>query len=146
MTSRKAIFAALFAKVSGLAGLQTVSRRVRAWGDVQPPDQPALFQVEGKQTASPRPGIGLGTVWTFHAELVVYAHVENTVAGADLVDLLNDLVDAVVAALAPLPGLDTQTLGGLVTDVRIDGTIDTSEGRLGDQSVAIIPLVITATA
>lgn len=144
MTSRKQVFAALFALASNAAGFQTKSRRVRAWGDVQPPDQPALFQVEGKQTATTTPAVG--TKWTYHAELVLYAHVENTGNGADLVDLLNDLVDAVVGAIAPPLGLDTQTLGGLVTDVRIDGTIDTSEGRLGDQAVAIIPILITATA
>lgn len=142
MTSRKSIFAALFALVSGAPGFQTTSRTVKNWADVASPDQPALFQVEGKQDAGARAAIG--TVWTFHAELVLYAHQANTVDGADVVDLLNELVDAVLAKLAPLPGLDTQTLGGLVTDVRVQGTIDTSEGRLGPQAVAIIPIVITS--
>ena len=33
-----------------------------------------------------------------------------------------------------------QTLGGLVHDCRIAGDIETDEGRLGDQAVAIIPI------
>ena len=35
---------------------------------------------------------------------------------------------------------------GLVTDVRVQGTIETSEGRLGPQAVAVIPITIIATA
>ena len=35
-----------------------------------------------------------------------------------------------------------QTLGGLVAHAWIDGVIETDEGVLGDQAVAIIPVVI----
>lgn len=143
MTSRESIFAALFALASNAAGFTTKSRTVKTWADVAPADQPALFQVEGKQHADSRALVG--PKWTFHAELIVYAHQQNTVNGADLVSVLNAQVDAVVAALAPATGFDAQTLGGRVTDVRIDGDIETSEGRLGEQAVAIIPLLIIAT-
>jgi hypothetical protein len=143
MTSREQIFAALFALASTATGFVTKSRTLRGWVDVAPPDQPAFFQVEGKQHAQSQPGVG--TKWTFHAELVVYAHQANTVNGADLVSVLNAQVDALVATLAPGPAGDPQTLGGRVTDVRIDGDIETSEGRLGEQAVAIIPVIIIAT-
>jgi hypothetical protein len=143
MTSRKQIFAALFALVSGNAAFVTKSRTVKNWSEVGPADQPALFQVEGKQDGQVHPAAG--TKWTFHAELVLYAHQANTVDGADVVDLLNELVDTVLTAIAPGPAFDQQTLGGLVTDCRVEGTIDTSEGRLGSQAVAIIPVVIIAT-
>lgn len=143
MTSRKAIFAALFALARTSAGFVTTSRALKVWDDVAPADQPALYQVEGKQVAVVLPRTP--TKWTFHAELVIYTHEQNATGGADVVDLLNDLVDAVVAALAPRPG-ESQTLGGLVTDCRIDGSIDTSEGRLGHQAVAIIPILIIANA
>jgi hypothetical protein len=143
MTSRRQIFAALFALVSSPPGFKTASRTVKSWADVDSADQPALFQVEGKQEAEARPAIG--KKWVFHAELVIYAHQANTTNGADVVDLLNDLVDTVVSRLAPPLGLENQTLGGLVTDARVEGTIETSEGRLGQQAVAIIPVVIVAT-
>lgn len=144
MTSRKAIFAALFALVSAPVGFVTKSRRAESWSGYPAANQPALFQCEGGQDAQRQPR--LPTKWTFHAELVLYAHAENVAAGGDVVDLLNDLVDAVVAAIEPLPGRECQTLGGLVTDVRIDGAIETDEGRLGQQAVAIIPLIIIANA
>lgn len=142
--SRRAIFAALFAQLAAVPGFQTRSRRLKSWSDVAPPDQPALFQVEQTQDAQRTPR--MPTKWTLHAELAIYAHEANTTNGADLSDLLNDLVDGVVAALEPLPGQETQTLGGLVTDVRIDGAIETDEGRLGQQAVAVIPLLIIATS
>lgn len=144
MSSRKAVFAALYALASGAAGFQTKSRTVRLFSDVAAPDQPAFFQSEGKQVRTvSAPGTQGKDTW--HAELILYAHEANVPEGGDVVDLLNDLVDAVLAALAPPLGVDKQTLGGLVTDCRVDGTIDTSEGRLGQQAVAVIPVVIIAT-
>lgn len=144
MTSRRAIFAALFAQLATVPGFKTRSRRLRAWGDVPPIEQPALFQVEQTQDAARAPR--QPTKWTFHAELAIYAHARNTAPGADVVDLLNDLVDGVVAALEPSPGQECQTLGGLVTDLRIDGAVETDEGRLDEQAVAVIPLLIIATS
>lgn len=139
MTSREAIFAALFARVSGASGFVTTSRALKHWNDVKPDQQPALFQLESDQlgeSAYRKP-----TKWTFRAELYVYVHQQNT--SGDVVSLLNTQVDAVVATLEPSPATNDQTLGGLVTDCRIDGAIETSEGRLEKQAVAIIPLLIT---
>jgi hypothetical protein len=56
--------------------------------------------------------------------------------------LLNPLLDAVETALAPDPGSDTQTLGGLAEHCWIGGRIETDEGALGDQAVAILPVEI----
>jgi hypothetical protein len=52
---------------------------------------------------------------------------------------LNQLVDAIELALSPGPAFEEQTLGGLVSHCRIVGEIETDEGVLGDQAVAIIP-------
>jgi len=143
MTSREQIFAALFALVSNATGFVTKSRTIKSWADVSPPDCPALFQLEGKQHAKSEPMVG--TKWTFRAEFYVYVDQANALNGADLVSVLNTQVDAVVAALQAIPGLDNQTLGGRVTDVRVDGEIETDEGRIGQKAVAIIPVLITAT-
>lgn len=156
MVSREAIFAALFARVSTAAtgaapAFVTSSRTVRHWNDVTAAEQPALFQSEG-----PQPAVtvyGQPTKWMLKGELYVYCHKANLTAGVtDVVTLLNNCIDAVVAALGhdvppffqnlaptPAPGL---TSAGLVGDVRIVGAIETDEGRLGDQAVAVIPLEI----
>lgn len=142
MNSREAIFAALFARASTPSRLQTKSRSLKSWTDVAPPDQPALFQSEGKQTAAVLPG--LPTKWTFRAELVLYVHAANCAQDQDVVTVLNTLVDEIVTALDREPGVGRQTLGGLVHDCRIQGDIETDEGRLGQQAVAIIPIEIIA--
>jgi hypothetical protein len=146
VTSRKQIFAALFALATepGPSAFQTTGRIAKHWSDVSPADQPAFYQLEGKQVGVTIPRTP--TKWTFHAEWLIYAHSKNTIGGDALVDLLNDLIDAAVALVTPTPGRETQTLGELVTDVRLDGTIELSNGLLGDQAVAILPLIIIANA
>jgi hypothetical protein len=142
VVSREQIFAALFALSQSATGFLTRSRSIEMWEKVPSEMQPALYQSEGRQTAE-GPSQRL-TKWTFFAEWTVYAHAANT--SGDVVTLLNTLVDALVAALDPGPAYDAQTLGGLVTSCRIIGDIETSEGRLGPQAVAIIPLLIIANA
>lgn len=137
MINREAIFAALFAAVSSAAQFNTKSRKLKDFGEVSPADQPALFQTQGKETAvSP---YRQPTRWTLHASLYVYAH-QNSLDKLPST-ALNDLIDAIEAKLAPGPDGE-QTLGGLVSHCRIVGDIETDEGVLGDQAVAIIPIEI----
>jgi hypothetical protein len=61
--------------------------------------------------------------------------------------VLNPLIDALEAALAPLPMNGVwQNLGfpASVMHTYINGTIETDEGALGDQAVAIVPVEILA--
>ncbi len=139
MTSREAIYAALFALVSATPGIRTSSRRLRLWPDVSPADQPAIFMSQIGETAETT--TNLATRWRLQVEFYLYVHTQestNSPASA-----LNPLVDAVVNALMP-PNQEKQTLGGLVHYCRINGQIKTDEGVLGDQAVAIIPVEIMA--
>jgi hypothetical protein len=139
--NREAIHAALFALVSSRAGFITTSRRLRHWSDVAPIEQPALFQAQGSEQAQRT--TGFAPKWTLEAKLYLYVNTSDALSPAQA---LNPLLDAVVAALAPLPQQERQTLGGLVHDCRIEGAIETDEGMLGDQAVCIIPIrIITAT-
>ena len=56
--------------------------------------------------------------------------------------VLNPLLDAIEAALAPPASSNVQTLGGLVCHAWIAGKIETDEGALGGQAVAIVPIEI----
>lgn len=142
MTSREAIFAALFAKAAAAsADFRTTSRTMRPWTEVDAAEQPALFQAEGKQSAEAK--AGQPTKWIFRAELALYVH-RATCGQADVVVALNMLVDAIVAALDREAATGKQTLGVLVYECRISGDIETDEGRLGDQAVALIPIEIIA--
>ncbi len=139
--NREQIYGALFAQAASAAGFVTASRRLRHWSDVGPAEQPALFQAQKSETA--KRTRGLPPRWTLEVELYVYAQAPDELTPP--ASVLNPLLDAIEAALAPSGGdsaTNTQTLGGLVSHCWIAGKVQTDEGVLGGQAVAIIPIEI----
>ena len=154
MVSREAIYDALLALFEAQCGatFKTYSRRWKSvWDDpaARVADLPMLVQWEGEEDHQwGNRGIGVIRTWTIKLEL--YAKIpdgatpgvpDSTTGGSTV---LNPLIDAVEAALQPDLGEVGQTLGGLVTDVRIEGTVIKV---LGDedptgQCGAIVPLKI----
>jgi len=141
MINREDIYAALFAKAQAITGLATVSRRLRHWADVSPAQQPALFQAQGDPVAQAEPG--QPTVWLLKADWYLYVHCGED-PRASTAPLLNEVLDQIEAALAPEPYTGEQTLGGRVKRCRIVGTVQTDEGTLGAQGVAVVPIEILA--
>lgn len=144
MNSRESVFTALFAKLAASAGFITTSRVWRHIDELSPLEMPALFQVETPETAKTE--YRKPTVFRWGVDVVLYAHAQDAEQQGltDVMPLLNNLLDAVVSAIAPSPATNDQTLGGLVTDVRVQGTIEKFEGRIdsGRRAAAIIPLEI----
>lgn len=137
--NREAIYQALFDKLATVPALKTKSRKLRHWTDVQGIEQPALFQAQRSESAATTNGTA--TRWTLNVD--VYVYVKTTGGNFAPATQLNNILDAIETALAPdNPIRNTNTLGGLVVHCRIDGTVETDEGNLGDQAVAIIPVVI----
>ena len=141
MISREPIYAALFDRAAGAAGFVTAERRLRHWSDVAPAEQPALFMTQKSETAAIKT-LGAPTVWTLNVELYLYAHSSDPYLSP--ATILNPLVDAVEAALAPAAPTGLQDLGlaAMVQHAYIAGKIETEEGVLGDQAIAIIPIEI----
>jgi len=137
--NREQIYSALFSRISEIDGFTTISRRLKHWDDVAPSEQPALFQTQKSESVSTVPG--MNPVWEFNLELYIYARSSGDPFNSPAI-ILNPLVDAIVAALAPNPISNKQTLGGLVQHCWIEGAIETDEGVLGDQAVAIIPIIM----
>ena len=150
---REAIMAALHQRIADAYPWKTASRRLRLWQDLAASDQPAVFVTAGPQSArySDR---GNPALWTLSATVTVYARHDEPreVPEAEM----NALITAVENALEKLPGEQAgpmgapgggwnTTLGGLVVYARVDGDVETDEGSLGDQAVAIIPVVMLAT-
>lgn len=135
--NREAIYSALFAVVSNAPGLVTTSRKLLHWSDVPASHRPALFMAQkSEQIANVT---ALPGRWTLMVDLYVYV---STQAADHPGAVLNPILDYVAATLGnPFPG-QAQTLGGLVQFARIDGSIMTDEGTLGDDAVAIIPVHI----
>lgn len=140
--NREEIYAALFDRVSIVPGIVVAERRLRHWNDVKSIEQPYLCVAQGNQTATQgNPVKGLYAKWILEADIYVYVQTTGKqIPGS----VINPILDAIENALAPpFPDVNKcQTLNGLVEHCWIEGTIETDEGTLGDQAVAIIPVVI----
>jgi hypothetical protein len=141
MIDREAIYSALWTLASGSSSFATANRRLRHWTDVAPAEQPALFMNE-KGSLAVIKALGTPIVWTLYADLYIYAHSSNPYAAP--ATLLNPLIDALDRALAPPSATGIQNLGlsEMVQHVYIAGKVETDEGVLGDQAIAIVPVEI----
>jgi hypothetical protein len=137
MTTREAIYQALFMRLQTISGFQTTSRKLRHWEDVPQPNQPALFLVQKGETFTRVDGLPPKRV--FIAELYLYARSQDPFTPP--ASILNPLLDAVETMLLP-DASGTQTLGGLVQHAWIEGRVETDEGVLGEQAVVILPVRI----
>src|SRR4051812_15047473 len=89
-------------------GLSPPSAGCGHWPDVAPAEQPALFMAQKSEIAAVKT-LGAPTVWTLLVELYLYAHSSDPYRSPATV--LNPLVDAVEAALAPAATTGLQDLG-----------------------------------
>ena len=138
--NRELIFSTLFSKVSSAAPFVTAERQVKLWNDVPPSEQPALFMGQGDQNVTTK--VGLPSRYDMQVSLYVYCNRESDPAELAATQL-NNKIDAIQEALKPFIVTGYNTLGGLVFNCVIEGRIETDEGLLGPQSVAIIPVKIT---
>jgi hypothetical protein len=141
MIVRETIYAALWELGASAAQFTSTNRRLRHWADVAPAEQPALFMSEKRSQAAIKK-LGAPIVWTLFAEFYMYAHSSDPYLPPSAI--LNPLVDALEAALAPSPTTGIQNLGLplMVQHAYIAGKLQTDEGVLGDQAIAIVPVEI----
>jgi hypothetical protein len=143
MIDREAIYSALWTLASGAANFATASRRLRHWSDVSPAEQPAIFMSEKGGTGVVKVR-GAPTIWTLCADFYIYAH--STDIYTPPASVLNPLIDAVEAALGPINPVAGfwQNLGlpEMVQHTYVAGKIETDEGVLGNQAVAVVPIEI----
>ena len=141
MIDREAIYSALWILGSSSSSFASANRRLRHWSAVSPAEQPALFMSEKGANAAVK-SLGAPIVWTLYADFYIYAHCSDpyTVPAT----ILNPLVDALDRALSPSPANGLQNLGlpAMVQHAYIAGKIETDEGILGDQAIAIVPVEI----
>lgn len=141
MIEREAIYAALWALGSHAWSFASANRRLRHWSDVAAVEQPALFMSEKGGHAAVK-ALGAPIVWTLYADFYIYVHSSDPYAAP--ATALNPLLDSLERALAPSPTTGVQDLGlpGMVSHAYIAGKIETDEGVLGDQAIAIVPVEI----
>jgi hypothetical protein len=141
MIVRETIYAALWELGASAARFTSTNRRLRHWTDVSPAEQPSLFMSEKGGQATIKK-LGAPIVWILYADFYVYAYSSDPYLAP--VAILNPLLDALEAALAPSPTTGIQNLGlqEMVQHAYIAGKIQTDEGVLGDQAIAIVPVEI----
>lgn len=137
--NREATWSALFALISGLLQFGEIGRVVKHWGDCT--NYPAMFLNQTAETVT-KSGRGLPCTYTMSAEIYLYARNDSNGTPATQI---NALLDIVTPVFNPDPVHGRQTLGGLVHDAWIEGTIARDEGALGDIGVAIVPIKIILT-
>jgi hypothetical protein len=141
MIIREAIYGALWTLGSGAGSFASANRRLRHWSDVAPAEQPALFMSEKGAHAQIK-ALGAPVVWTLYADFYIYVHSSDPYGAPAMI--LNPLLDALENALAPSAATGIQNLGLplMVQHAYIAGKIETDEGVLGDQAIAIVPVEI----
>lgn len=149
--TREAIMTALFSSFDSSTAFKTKTRRWQAWQDdpqAHQPDLPLLVQYEMNEDYI-YTGRGIPPIRTMDVSIMLYGKIPagQTIGTADKTtpgaSVLNPLIDAVETALAPDPLADgVQTLGGLVYDCRIEGTVIKALGDADPSGIcaAIIPL------
>jgi len=145
MIVRENIYGALFELVWDQATFKNpkeTARTLRHWNDVPPEEHPALFMAQGRETVATTAVNGLPTKWLLEATLYVYVIREGDRSPGEVI---NPILDVISGKLEANARSQPQTLGGLVEWARIEGSIETSEGTLGDREVALIPVrILTA--
>ena len=146
--TREGVTVALYTILQGLPGLVTKSRRLRHWSEVPILEQPAMFLSAGNQTQEQDPD-GLPCKWHLDFTVHLYNYSEDPAVAPSTG--INVLLDALEAALDPVqagapgwPG-SVQVLGDLTGRIRhawISGPIETDEGVLGPQAIAIVPIEV----
>jgi hypothetical protein len=141
MIIREVVYAALWTLGSTAGTFASANRRLRHWTDVAPIEQPALFMSEKGGHAVVQ-ALGAPIAWTLYADFFIYVHSSDPYAAP--ATILNPLVDALERALAPSPATGVQNLGlpMMVQHAYISGKIETDEGVLGDQAIAIVPVEV----
>jgi hypothetical protein len=124
--------------INGTMTWNTVSNRLRLWGDVSADQQPAAFLVTHRETDEYR---GLGLLRRrLDLGIWCYSRSDNGPGAFDLDTMMQAFEEAFT--VADDPGHNANTLGGLVYWCRIEGRVFKDPGDLDYQTLLIVPLVV----
>ncbi len=148
--TREPIYAAVFDYFSALTEgnaplFKTATRVPTTWEAIPPEDTPALLMRQRSENQKHRQF--MPPAWTLHIDLLIYVHTNGSLDKTAIpAQILNPLLDAIDGALVIDDFINNAcTLGGRVTWAAFDGTTQIHLGTLGDDTVAIVPLVVFST-
>lgn len=147
IVAREAIYAALFTQLNNALLTPTgpfklMGRRWQSPDQISPADRPAMFQVEtGEHAALSNKIAGLPLTWSAKVDLVIYSSGDSSPSSVPSTEL-NNLLDAVEAALPAVTRGLAQTLGGKVYNAHIDGKVEIVENVNGSMALAVVPVLL----
>jgi hypothetical protein len=133
-------YAALWALISGLPGVNFATRRPVAPANLADGQYPALM-MEQDDIEFVNQGDGGGTIATLPASIIGCV---NTGSDPNVAPAIaaNQLLDQVRAAIwPPIPGFK-QTLGGLAESVYVNGKAEVFAGNQQQHGIFILPITI----
>jgi len=151
INSREAVMTALFAKltattfsspINGSNTWVTTSRRLQLWADVAKTSRPYMCMTEHHEQQAYK-AENLPAYVTLLIDVFVYIDSEDKSTTPSIT--LNTILDALDAAIAPGPGEQRQTLGGLISHCRVDGPVLKDPGDIDGDGLIIYPIKITTT-
>ena len=145
MPARVTIVSALFTLLQGVMNFKLKSQRYIPWDQLSPATQfPGLMLWEDGDRYEWRADLLARITLRTKAIIFMSASADLTVAPVQDID---NLLDAIDAALAPSTGMDKvtgrQTLGNLVYNCRIEGEVVKASGDLDGISLLVVPINIT---
>jgi hypothetical protein len=146
--TREQVYGGLLSFLAAAVGFQTVSRSAIPEADLATAQMPTLEQLPSAEDAQQK-GLNLPPVWLIRQPLMVYVSVPGGPPNdpSSVGDtILNNLLDAIEAALAPSPTTGYQTLGGLVTSCRFVGVIQKDPGYQSGIGAAAIAIEMVTTS
>lgn len=124
--------------INGASTWNTVSNRLRLWGDVATDQQPAAFLVTHKEMDEYR-GLGL---YRRRLDLGVWCYSRSDSSpGAPQLDTIMEAFEKAFN-VADNPSDNCNTLGGLVYWCRIEGKTFKDPGDLDNQTLLIVPISV----
>lgn len=116
----------------------SISNRLRLWGDVAPDQQPSAFLVTHRETDEYR---GLGLLRR-RLELGIWCYCRSdSEPGSPLLDTMMEAFEKAFA-VSDDPSTNSNTLGGLVYWCRIEGRVFKDPGDIDNQAMLIVPLIV----
>ena len=148
--TREPIYAAVFNYFANLTSgnaplFVSATRRPSTWEQIRTEDTPALLMRQRSEHQKHRQF--MPPAWTLHIDLLIYVHTDGQRDRESIpAQILNPLLDAIDSAFVVDDPINRAcTLGGLVTWAAFDGTTQIHLGTLGDDTVAIVPIVVFST-
>ncbi|SRR5216684_4395585 len=140
---RESIYLALFTKLSASSAFAFATRKNIPSDQLGTVQKPALEMLVKSEVAEYR-GVGIPPKWRMVIHVFVY--VDTNDPDKEPATTLNELKDAIEAAVAPDPSTSKLTLGNLAVECRIQGSIEEDLGLLAGVGGLLIPLEIMTTS